>query len=241
MARQGSAALPAFAPASGLSVIDALSTSFAALLATALTPAFTAWGSPFTWLELVACVVSVAMVVANMRVWVVAWPLAILASALYFLLFWDARLYGDASLQLIFIAVAFWGWWQWLRGSSAAGAPLAVRSLSPRSRVLALLGGLLLWPMVGTFLWRFTDTDVPWWDAFPTAFSLLGQWLLGRKYIENWPVWLAVNVVGTALFAYKGLWLTAGLYAVFAMMSVAGWRSWRRLERPGNAAPADAG
>ena len=73
------------------------------------------------------------------------------------------------------------------------------------------------------------DSDVPWWDAFPTAASIVGQWLLGRKYVENWPTWVIVNVVSVALFAYKGLWLTVGLYAVFVAMSFAGWRAWRRL------------
>ena len=73
----------------------------------------------------------------------------------------------------------------------------------------------IAWPATALFLRRFTDTDVPWWDAFPTAASLVGQWLLGRKYVENWPVWIAVDVVGAALFAYKGLWLTcAALRAV---------------------------
>ncbi len=76
---------------------------------------------------------------------------------------------------------------------------------------------------------RFTDTDVPWWDAFPTAASVLGQWLLGRKYVENWPVWIAVNLVAIGLFAYKGLWLTVVLYAIFVAMSLLGWRAWRQL------------
>lgn len=205
--------------------MDALLALFHPLLA----PAFTVAGSPFTWLELLACVLSVAMVVANMKVMTVGWPLAIASSGLYFVLFWDARLYGDASLQVFFMAVALWGWWQWLRGRGDDGAPLAVRRLVGAQRWQVPLLGLLLWPAVGAFLWRFTDTDVPWWDAFPTAFSLVGQWLLGRKYLENWGAWLLVNVVGVGLFAYKGLWLTTGLYAVFALMAVAGWQAWRRL------------
>ena len=203
--------------------------SFAQALAMALTPAFTLWGSPFTWLELLACLLSLAMVLANMRVRVVGWPLAIAASLLYGLLFWDARLYGDAALQAFFVAVALWGWWQWLRGQGADGAPLVVRRLAAAARWRVLAAGLLLWPAIGLFLWRFTDTDVPWWDAFPTAFSLVGQWLLGRKYVENWPTWLLVNSVAVGLFAYKGLWLTVALYALFLLMSVAGWRAWLRL------------
>jgi nicotinamide mononucleotide transporter len=88
------------------------------------------------------------------------------------------------------------------------------------------------WPMLSLFLDHATDTDVPWWDAFPTAASVLGQWLLGRKYVENWPTWVVVNSVSIGLFAYKGLWLTVLLYAVFVVMSLAGWRAWRRIAAP---------
>ena len=91
----------------------------------------------------------------------------------------------------------------------------------------SLVACLALWPAIGYFLLRYTDTDVPWWDAFPTAASLVGQFLLGRKYIENWLVWLVVNVVSVGLFAYKGLWLTVLLYSLFAALSVVGWRAWR--------------
>ena len=194
-----------------------------------LAAAFTLWGSPITWLEIVAFVLAVWMVVCNMQVRPLAWPLAIVSSLLYFLLFWNSRLYGDASLQIVFVLVSFWGWWQWLRGHDAQGQVLRVRRLSPRGRLGALLAVALAYPMLGLFLRRYTDTDVPFWDAFPTAGSLVGQWLLGRKYLENWPTWVAVNVVGVALFAYKGLWLTVLLYALFTVMAVIGWRAWRRL------------
>ncbi len=191
--------------------------------------AFVLWGSPVTWLEILAFGLSVAMVACNIRVDVLGWPLAIVASLLYFLLFWKSRLYGDASLQLFFAAVAGWGWWQWLRGTDETGRALQVRTLGLRGRAIALLALALAWPATGVFLDRFTDTDVPWWDAFPTAASILGQWLLGRKYVENWPVWIAVNVVAIGLFAYKALWLTVLLYAIFVAMSLVGWRAWHRL------------
>jgi nicotinamide mononucleotide transporter len=195
------------------------------------TVAFTAWGADASWLELIAVALAIAMVVLNIRVNPLAWPLAIASSLLYFLLFWKSRLYGEASLQIFFVAVAGWGWWQWLRGTDAKGKPLAVRSLAARGRLVVILAFAMAWPAVALFLVRFTDTDVPWWDAFPTAGSVVGQWLLGRKYVENWPAWLAVNVVAATLFAYKGLWLTTALYAVFVLMSVAGWMAWQRLAR----------
>lgn len=198
------------------------------LLQPLLAGAFTLWGSPVSWLEIVAFVLALAMVVFNIRVNPLGWPLAIASSLLYFALFWNSRLYGDASLQVVFAVVAGWGWWQWLRGTQADGAALRVRALSWPGRAAALAAVALAWPAIGLFLDRYTDTDVPWWDAFPTAASLVGQWLLGRKYVENWPTWVVVNVVSVGLFAYKGLWLTVVLYTLFVAMSFAGWRAWHR-------------
>ena len=205
--------------------MDALLQSVQPLFAAA----FTLWGSPVTWLEIVAFVLAIWMVVANIRVNPIAWPLAIVSSMLYLALFSGSRLYGEAALQLLFIVVAGWGWWQWLRGTAADGSALKVRTLTTRGRWLMLGVFAIAWPVVGLFLKRHTNTDVPWWDAFPTAGSLIGQWLLGRKYVENWPTWVVVNVVSVGLFAYKGLWLTTLLYGIFIVMSFIGWRAWQRL------------
>ena len=199
---------------------------------TALTPllaaAFSLWGSPVTWLEIVAFVLSVAMVIGNLRVKVWAWPLAIAASACYALLFAASKLYGEAGLQLFFIAVSFWGWWQWWRGTDAQGHQLAVRRMSLRLRWRSAIATLLAWPLLGLLLMRATDSDVPFADALPTVASVTGQILLGRKYVENWIVWFGVNVFSIGLFAWKALWLTAALYAVFAVLSWVGWRAWRQ-------------
>jgi nicotinamide mononucleotide transporter len=194
-----------------------------------LAPAFTAWGSPVTVLEIVAFVLALAMVAANMRVHPVAWPLAIGSSLLYALLFADSRLYGEASLQLFFVTIAFWGWWQWLRGTVDGKAPLVVRHLSARQRWVAAAATLAAWPMLGWLLQHTTDSDVPYFDALPTVASVTGQVLLGRKFVENWPVWAGVNIVSVALFAGKGLWLTVLLYTLFTVLSFVGWRTWRRL------------
>ncbi len=194
--------------------------------------AFTLWGSPVTWLEIVAFGLSLAMVGANMRVNVVGWPLAITSSLLYGLLFADSRLYGEASLQLFFVAVSLWGWWQWLRGKASDGSQLQVRWLTPHQRWAAALATLAAWPLLGLLLARATDSDVPFFDALPTVASVTGQLLLGRKFVETWPVWLGVNLVSVLLFAYKGLWLTVLLYGLFALLSVLGWRAWAKRAGP---------
>jgi nicotinamide mononucleotide transporter len=192
-----------------------------------LAPAFTAGGSSFTWLEIAAALIGLAMVLANLRVNPIGWPLAILSSLMYALLFADSKLYGEASLQFVFVVLAFWGWWQWLRGRGDDGLALQVQVLTTRQRWLAGAATLAAWPLLGLLLKRVTDSDVPYLDALPTVGSLTGQFLLGRKYIENWAVWVAVNVFSIALFAHKGLWLTVALYALFAVLAVAGWRAWR--------------
>ena len=189
--------------------------------------AFELWGSPTTWLELVAFVLALAMVGCNIREIHWGWPLAIVSSLLYFALFWRSRLYGEAALQIFFAVIAVWGWAQWLSGRQGDGSPLRVARLSRRGLALTVGACALMWPATGLFLKSFTDTDVPWWDAFPTAASVVGQVLLGRKFIENWAVWTVVNIVSVGLFAYKGLWLTVILYTLFAVLSMVGWRAWK--------------
>lgn len=203
------------------------------LLQPLFAPAFELLGSPISWTELIAFVLALWMVVCNMRVHALAWPLAIISSLLYFLLFWSGKLYGEASLQLVFISISLWGWWQWLRGKGEDGQALRVQRLSRPGLALSVLATLLAWPLLGLFLQHQTDSQVPYWDAFPTVASLLGQWLLARKYQENWGVWVLVNGVSVALFAYKGYWLTVLLYAVFIPMSVAGWRAWAQQLQQG--------
>jgi nicotinamide mononucleotide transporter len=191
--------------------------------------AFTLWSSPVTWLELGAALAGVAMVVCNLRVWAAAWPLAMASSAAYGLLFWHSGLFGEAALQVLFIAMAAWGWWQWLRGTAGNGQALQVSVMPPRQRRLALLATLAAWPALALLLQHATTSDLPWLDALPTVGSITGTLLLARKRLENWPVWVAVNAVSLVLFAAKALWLTVALYALFGVLALVGWRAWRRL------------
>jgi nicotinamide mononucleotide transporter len=180
--------------------------------------------------EMAGFVLALVMVVCSIKELHWSWPLAIASSALYFFVFKNSLLYGEAGLQVVFAALALWGWWQWLRKGEGEDAQpaLVIQRLSSHGWWLVLIISALLWPSLALLLQLFTDSDVAWWDALPTALSLVGQALLGRKYIENWLVWLVVNVVSVALFVHKELWLTALLYALFTAMSVWGWRAWQR-------------
>lgn len=190
------------------------------------TPAFMAWGSPVTWLEIAAFGLSLAMVIGNQRQWIGAWPLAIAASLLYGLLFLHGKLYGEAGLQVFFILLAAWGWLQWWRGVD--GHALPVQRLQRRGWLLSLAAIAIGAPLFGWWLDQHTDSPLPYWDAVPTVASVVATFQLGRKYIENWPFWIAINAVSVGLFWHKGYWLTVILYAAFIPLAIRGWQIWRR-------------
>lgn len=183
--------------------------------------------------ELAGFVLSLAMVYCNIKEIHWGWPLAILSSALYGLVFWNSQLYGEASLQLMFILGAFWGWHQWRKGTQSNNPEMQNASalqISQLSRVelkQTAAATLLAWPVLAYFLNRYTDSDVAIWDALVTSLSLLGQYLLAKKKIENWWVWLVVNIITVGLMLMKSLWLTALLYVLFAILSYIGLKAWR--------------
>ena len=161
--------------------------------------------------ELAGFVLSLAMVYCNIKEIHWGWPLAIASSALYGVVFWNSQLYGEASLQVMFILGACWGWQQWLRGkqvTSSEQAPssqLHISSLSKIERGQVAIVTLMLWPVLVYFLDQYTDSDVALWDGLVTALSLLGQYLLAKKKIENWWVWLIVNCITVGLMAFMDL------------------------------------
>jgi nicotinamide mononucleotide transporter len=193
-------------------------------------------GATVTWLEVWAFVLALACVACNVYEIHWGWPLAIASSLLYAWLFYVSKLYGEGGLQIFFAATSVWGWWQWLfgkrRSGDGASARLFVARLGRRARVVTLLGWVFAWPITGVLLARATDTDVPFLDAFPTVGSVIGQILLGRKFIENWAVWVVVNLASVGVFFYKGLLLTALLYVVFVALAAAGWLRWARAAVP---------
>ena len=183
--------------------------------------------------ELAGFVLSLAMVYCNIKEIHWGWPLAILSSALYGQVFWNSQLYGEASLQVMFILTALWGWHQWRKGTQSVNpdvqtvSPLKISQLNSIELKQAAAVTLLAWPVMAYFLNRYTDSDVAIWDALVTTLSLLGQYLLAKKKIENWWVWLVVNIITVGLMLVKSLWLTALLYVLFAILSYIGLKAWR--------------
>ncbi|MBR7793527.1 nicotinamide mononucleotide transporter [Undibacterium sp. FT147W] len=185
------------------------------------------FGFTTTLLELLSFILSLVTVTLNIRQIHWAWLFSILSSGLYASVFFDARLYGDMGLQWVFIIVSVWGWFLWWRGIDG-NSRLPVSVLGLRERVFSVIVWGLGFAALAWFLKRYTDTDVPLADGFLTAGSLLGQVLLSRKKIENWLIWIVVDVLYVGLYVYKNLMLTAALYAVFVIMAIMGLRAWSK-------------
>lgn len=181
-------------------------------------------------LELVAVAVTLVAVYLTTRQVVWCWPLSMVSVTLYTVVFYEARLYADTGLQVLYFGLAAYGWWAWLNGGEDHGE-LRVTTTPPRTLMVifaaAALGGLLM----GQTLTRFTDASLPFMDSLLTSFSIAAQWMQTRKLLESWLVWLAVDVLYVGMFLFKELYLTAGLYAIFLGLATMGFLGWRRSMR----------
>jgi nicotinamide mononucleotide transporter len=183
--------------------------------------------------EIAGSALGVLGVVLMIRQHLAAWPVGLVQVAIYAWVFFEARLYAGALLQAVFFGLLVYGWWHWWRAGrdSGPGARLPVTRLNPRGRLILSVASAALALAWGEALRRFTDAAQPHGDAAIFAFSLLAQGLQARKKLENWVVWIGVNLLAVGVYAAQGLYLTSGLYAVFLALAVAGLRSWRRSER----------
>ena len=154
------------------------------------------------------------------------WPIGIANNVFFIALFLQTRLYADTGLQVVYVVLGFLGWYWWLYGGQS-------RTVLPVSRVgatagltLAALVAAATYPL--TLYLRHVHDSAPFLDALTTALSLAAQYLLTKKWIENWYVWMSADVIYVGLYAYKHLYLTGGLYLLFLGLCVLGLREWRR-------------
>lgn len=178
-------------------------------------------------LELIAACLGVLAVWYNVKEDVKGWPVGAVMVALYCYIFIKVQLYADAGLQVFFFGMQFYGWYEWLRGGENKGR-LAVSRTPRRVLVLCLVVGAGFTATLGTLLGRYTDQALPYWDSSIAAFSLVAQWMLARKYLENWLVWMVIDLVGMGVYWAKGLQPTAVLYGIFLLMCLRGYSGWLR-------------
>ncbi|WP_433271783.1 nicotinamide riboside transporter PnuC [Actinosynnema sp. CS-041913] len=194
------------------------------------TPAVTFAGVTTSWGEVAGFVTGALCVwlVARQNPW--NWPIGILNNLAFLVLFATGGLYADSGLQLVYIALALYGWWAWLRGGTEH-TPLPVSRTTPTQWWWLLAAGVAGTLLIAWVLISFTTSTVPWADSITTVLSLLATWGQTRKKVECWWLWIAADVIYVPLYAYKDLWLTAILYLGFIVLCVLGLRNWTRALR----------
>jgi nicotinamide mononucleotide transporter len=180
-----------------------------------------------TAIEAIAVVFGVICVWLTVKQNIWCWPTGLVQVILFIFIFYNAKLYSDLILHVIYVVMQIYGWHHWLRGGKdKASLPVSTMRIPGR-----LTWGLVC--ILGTFAWgwlmkSFTDAAVPYADAFTTVTSLVAQWLMARKRLESWWFWIAVDVIAIGIYFYKELYLTTGLYAVFLVLATIGFFAWRK-------------
>ncbi len=155
------------------------------------------------------------------------YPFGIVMVVLYAHIFWAAKLYSDAGLQVFFLLVQFYGWVAWSSKQGDDGLVI-VDQMGAQAQIIAVIASIFAIGLWGTMMHQLTDAAYPYWDGSIAMLSVAAQIMMTRRLIENWACWIVVDVLAIGLFAVKGLWLTAGLYGVFLVMATYGLIEWRR-------------
>lgn len=185
------------------------------------------------YLEIIGTVIGLMYLYLEYHANVWLWVASIAMPAVYLFVYYHAGLYADFGINIYYLIASIYGLCCWLKGKGKTDNKESANShivLTPPSQYVWLLGiAAILFVGIGIILKEFTDSTVPWADSFTTALSIIAMWMLAKKYVEQWLVWLVVDVVSSGLYMYKDLWFTAALYAAYAVIAVFGYRKWRSL------------
>lgn len=184
------------------------------------------------WLEIAGTIVGLIYLVLEYRANKLLWIAGVIMPAIYVFVYYDAGLYADFGINIYYLLIAVYGYLAWTfdkRTDNGKQTELPITRLPRRSLVASLVISLALFFLFAYILITFTDSNVPWLDSFTTAVSVVGLWMLARKYVEQWIAWIAVDAVSTGLYIYKELYFTSALYAIYTIIAIFGYYKWKRL------------
>ncbi len=181
-------------------------------------------------LEIVGTIVGLVYLWLEYHANIYLWIAGIVMPAIYIFIYYEAGLYADFGINIYYLLAAIYGWLMWRYGKrNKQERELPITKLPGKYLIPALLVFAITLVGIAFILIRFTDSNVPWLDSFTTALSIIGMWMLARKYIEQWWVWIVVDVVCCGLYIYKELYFTSFLYGLYAIIAIFGYFKWRKL------------
>lgn len=178
-------------------------------------------------IEIIASIFGLLSVYLTVKENIWCWPTGLIMVFLYIFIFYDAKLYSDMGLQIIYVFMQFYGWYHWMYGGKKKN-DLAISMLNKKGYILWSLVAIVGIGALGYSMKTYTDASFPYPDAFITIVSLVAQWFLSRKILESWILWISIDIVGIFVFLGKDLYFTTGLYAVFLFLAVKGLLEWQK-------------
>ena len=182
------------------------------------------------WFEIIAATLGIIAIYFQIKVKPFYWIISLVVSSMYIVVYFSAKLYADMSMQFYYVGMSIYGLYVWLSGNNNSDKktiPISkIKNL--KSWIIIVLISALSFIIIGYILKNFTDSNVPWWDSFTTSLSFVATWMLARKKIENWLVWIVVDATSVALYIYKQLYPTTILFIVLTLLAIVGYFQWKR-------------
>lgn len=180
------------------------------------------------WLDIVTTVLGLAYILLEYKASIWMWLVGFFMQALGIVLYYQKGLYADCGMEFYYLSMTVYGYWRWVRGM-ASKEPLPIRHFPSRLVLPWTLLILGVWGIMFWFLKTFTDSTVPMIDSFTTALSIVGIWALAHKYLEQWFIWIVVDVFTCGLYFYKDIPFKASLYALYVVIAIFGFLKWRKM------------
>lgn len=163
------------------------------------------------------------------KIWL--WPIGLLTSLLYIVVFYNAKIYADMGLQFYYVGVSIYGWYWWIYAKKKNEKKLPIIRLQRKTGLILALLSVLFFIIISQFLKYYTDSPIPYIDALTTSLSITATWMLARKYLEQWYIWIFVNAVSAGVYIYRDLYITVTLFIAYFLLAIVGLEQWKRNEK----------
>jgi len=180
------------------------------------------------WVETIGTIASIIYILLSIRQSIWCWSFGIISAIAYIFVFFSAKFYATMGLQFYYVGISIYGWFFWLHGNRDINVKeLPVDRLSKKLSFILLIISIGLFLVFSFVLRNFTDSPIPYWDAFTTSLSIVATWMIAKKILEHWIIWIVVDIVLIGLYIYQGLNITAFLFVVYTIMAVVGFIQWK--------------
>lgn len=180
------------------------------------------------WLDVLGTTLGLLYLYLEMKENILMWIVGCIMPVVYIFVLFDKGIYADCAMEVYYFLAGIYGFAYWLRGKNKQGTPVAISHTPRKLKNMLWIYALVLWMVLATVLDKYTDSTVPYTDGLTTALSIIALWMLSRKYIEQWWVWLVVDLISSGLYIYKGIYGRALLYGIYTVMAIYGFYVWKQ-------------